>query len=245
MLQQPGEQVAAEVAALVSLEVVEDIRLEDVDARVDRVAEHLAPGGLLDEALHAPLVVGDHHAVLQGVVGASQDEGGERVVLGVVAQRLAEVDVGEGVAADEHEGVVEVLLDALHAPGRPQRGLFDRVDDLDAPLRAIAEVRDDLVGEVVEGHDDGLDAVPLEQLDDVLHHRLVAQPYHGLGSVEGERAQARAFSTSHDHSLHRILHPASPASLSRVSVSWRAFPVRDLPKGASACRRPTQRWASP
>ena len=46
-----GEHVAREVDDLALGDEVEDLGLEHVDAGVDGVGEHLAPGGLLEEPL--------------------------------------------------------------------------------------------------------------------------------------------------------------------------------------------------
>ena len=54
----------------------------------------------------------------------------------------------------------------------------------------------------------------LQQPHDVLHHRLVDERHHRLGSVRGERAQAGALAPGHDHGLHGGGTPASPHAAS-------------------------------
>ena len=56
-LDQLGEDVAGPVDHGPRFDQVEDLGLHDVDARVDGVAEDLAPGRLLEETLDAPLAV--------------------------------------------------------------------------------------------------------------------------------------------------------------------------------------------
>src|SRR5205823_10411869 len=51
LLEQLWEHLGREVDRLAAGDEVEDLRLEHVDAGVDRVAEDLAPAGLLEEAL--------------------------------------------------------------------------------------------------------------------------------------------------------------------------------------------------
>src|SRR5690606_29467708 len=71
------EQVAREVHVRPRRDPFERLRLEHVDARVDRVAEDLAPRGLLEEALDPPrLVVNDHDAERERVLHRGQRDAG-------------------------------------------------------------------------------------------------------------------------------------------------------------------------
>ena len=114
----------------------------------------------------------------------------------------AEVDVGEHVARDDEEPLVELVAGVQHRAGRPERGLLGRVDHAHAELGAVAEVRADRVGHEGDGDDDLAEAVLAQQEDDVLHHRPVGHRQHRLGLVGGERAQAGALTARHDHRLH-------------------------------------------
>ncbi|GAA2818894.1 hypothetical protein GCM10020220_003840 [Nonomuraea rubra] len=58
-LQEGGEHVGGPVDGLAGRDGVEDLGFHDVDAGVDGVGEDLAPGGFLQEALYAALVVHD------------------------------------------------------------------------------------------------------------------------------------------------------------------------------------------
>ena len=119
-----------------------------------------------------PVVVGDDDAELQRIVDMREDDGREAVFLAVVGDGFVEVDVGERVAADDEEGVVpEVLFGLLHAARRSERRIFHRIDDIDAPLGAIAEIAFDLIRQVVQRDYDVGDAVLLEQQHDMLHDR--------------------------------------------------------------------------
>ena len=44
----------------------------------------------------------------------------------------------------------------------------------------------------------------LQQRHDVLHHRPVGQGHHRLGRVGGQRPQAGALASGHDHGLHGV-----------------------------------------
>src|SRR5207253_2920450 len=67
-LEQEREELLREVVRPVGRHVPQDLRLEHVDAGVDRVREDLAPGGLLEEALDPAVVVGDDDPELERVV---------------------------------------------------------------------------------------------------------------------------------------------------------------------------------
>ena len=100
--------------------------------------------------------------------------------LAVERQSLVHIQVGQGVARDDDEGVVlQVLLGLFDAARRAQRRVFNGVDEVDAEFGPVAEVPFDLVGEVIEGDDDVGDAVALEQLNGVLHARLVEDRERG------------------------------------------------------------------
>ena len=68
--------------------------------------------------------------------------------------------------------------------------------------RAIAEIVLDGAGHVLDGDDDIGDAVLLEQVQDVLHHRRPTMGTIGLGRDDGERAQPRSLAACHDDSFH-------------------------------------------
>ena len=104
-----GEHVAREVDRLVPIDVVEDLRVEHVDAGVDGVAEDLTPRGLLEEPLDRAVVAGDDDAELERVLDVGEADGGHRLPLVVERDDLAEVDVGEDVAGDHEEALVEQL----------------------------------------------------------------------------------------------------------------------------------------
>ena len=103
----------------------QDLRLEDVDAGVDRVREDLAPRGLLEEALDAAVLVGDDDPELERVVDRLEADRDRGLLLAVEGDELAEVDVAERVAGDDEEGLVELLRRQPHGAGRAERRLLD------------------------------------------------------------------------------------------------------------------------
>src|SRR5439155_56353 len=64
-LEQEREEFLREVERPVDRDVAQHLGLEDVDARVDRVGEDLAPGRLLQETLDPAVGVGDDDPELE------------------------------------------------------------------------------------------------------------------------------------------------------------------------------------
>ena len=196
------EHVTGEVDDLSFGNEVEHTRLEHVDAGVDRVGEHLAPRGLLEEALDPSVVAGDHDAEVDRVVHPLQRDRRER---GAVAVRLddgGEIDVGDDVARDHEERLVELVHGVAHRTHGAERRVLGRVPHPHTELGAVAEVVADLVGEERDRDDDVVEAVVGEQPHDVPHHRHVRDREHRLRLVAGERAQAGAFAAGQDDRLH-------------------------------------------
>ena len=78
------------------------------------------------------VLAGDHDAELERVLHALQRQGRHGPAAAVEVHQRREVDVRQGVAGDDQEGLVEIVLAQLHAAGRPRRHLLDRVVQLDA-----------------------------------------------------------------------------------------------------------------
>ena len=113
--------------------------------------------------------------------------------------------------------VVELVGRVAHRTGGAERRVLGRVPHGDTEVGAVAEVVADLVGEERDGHHDLVEAVQREQVDDVLHHRLVGQGHHRLGRVAGERTQAGALTAGEDDGLHETL----PAAVGRPALAQR------------------------
>ena len=141
-LEQEREELLREVERPVVRDVTEHLGIEHIDPGVDRVGEDLAPGGLLEEALDAAVLVGDDDPELERVVDALQADRDERALLLVEADERAEVDVAERVARDDEERLVERVLGELDRAGGARRRLLDGVADRDAmALRRLRSSR--------------------------------------------------------------------------------------------------------
>ena len=160
--EQPWKKILAEVEHLAQAESLEDARLDDVDAGVDRVAEDLAPRRLLEKFRDLPIRIRDHDAVLERIGHVDERERDGGTALAVERNDLREVDVRERVARDDEERPFEVLVELPHRAARPKRRLFDAVAQAHADRAAVAVAVLDHRGEVLEGHERILDSVALE-----------------------------------------------------------------------------------
>ncbi len=201
-LEEEWEELLREVERPALGHVAQHLGIEHVDAGVDRVREDLAPGRLFEEALDAPVLVGDDDPELEWIVDALQADRHERLLLLMEAHERAEVDVAERVPGDDEEGLVERVLRKLDRSGRAHRGLLDGIADRDAMALPRAEVAADRLRHESKRDDDVVEAVLLQELDDVLHAGLADDRDHRLRLIRGERAQARAFAARHHDRLH-------------------------------------------
>ena len=141
LLQHHGEEILAEVERFVALEIAEDnLGIQHVDAGVDGVAEDFTPAGLFQELGDVALVVGDDDAVFERIGDMGEGERRHRLALGVKVDNLGEVEIGEGVAADDEKRLVQQFFGILDAARGAQRHFFARVGDVHAELSAVAEI---------------------------------------------------------------------------------------------------------
>ena len=212
--QQCREDVAGPVDRPAALDVAEDLRLHHVDPGVDRVAQHLAPGGFLQEALDPAVAVLHDNPEVDRVAHPGQAGRHQRSGRLVGQHELAQVDVGERVARDDQEGgVTQRVLGVRDRAGRPERRLLGRVAQVHAQLLAVPEVGPDQAGEELNGHDGLVEAVAPQQAQHVLHHWSVGHRQQGLGLVGGHRPQPGALAAGHHdgpHEVVRILRTTGP-----------------------------------
>ena len=128
-LEQPREELLREVERTVVGNVPKHPGVEDVDAGVDRVREHLAPRGLLQEALDAPVLSRDDDAEVERVVDCLERDRHGSFAFGVEAHQRRQVEVGERVARDDEERLVESFSQQAAPTRRPHRRRLQRVVD--------------------------------------------------------------------------------------------------------------------
>ena len=89
-------------------------------------------------------------------------------------------------------------------PAVPIGRLLDGVADRDALALPRSEVAADRLRHEGQRDDDVVEAVLLQELDDVLHARLADDGHHRLGLVRGQWAEARALAARHHDRLHLL-----------------------------------------
>ncbi len=145
-----------------------------------------------------PVGVVQHHAVLARVGDLFDGQRRDPPRSAVARDERAQVDVGERVAGDDQEGIVaEELAAGAHAAGGTQQLLLVAIG------QALAEVLADRVGEVVQVGDHLIEAVAVEQVEDVRHHGPVEHRHHRFGDLVRQGAQAGAETRREDHRSHR------------------------------------------
>ena len=74
LLQHVGKQVLAEIKRLIFLKVGKNLWMENVDTRIDCVAEHLSPAWLLQKLGDMTIFVGNNYPILQRIMHMCQEE---------------------------------------------------------------------------------------------------------------------------------------------------------------------------
>ena len=139
-LEQQREELLREVVRPVGRDVLEHLRLEHVDAGVDRVREDLAPGRLLEEALDPAVLVGDDDPELERVLDRLQADRHGGAALAVERRRSAPRSMSQSASPEMTRKVSSSLpRGEPHRAGRAERRLLDRV--LDRSARATRRRR--------------------------------------------------------------------------------------------------------
>src|SRR5919108_244687 len=238
-LEQEREELLREVVRPVGRHVAHDLRLEYVDARVDRVREDLPPRRLLEEALDAPVVVGDDDPELERIVDRLQPDRDSGALLAVEVDEPAQVDVAERVARDDEERVVEAVAREGHGAGGAERRLLDGVLDREPERLAVAEVAPDLLRQEGDGDDHVLEPMRSDELEDVLHARLADDRHHRLRLVRGQRPEARALAAGHDDGLHVCTSRRALSRYPPSEAAATATPDQKIQSGQSVPSRVT------
>jgi hypothetical protein len=115
-----------------------------------------------------------------------------------------EIEVGEDVAVEDDCWFANQLFGELVSARRAHRLRLNRVLDLHAMLRAIADELFDLVRLVGERERDVGDTGVAQRVDLVEQKRAIADGDDGLGRVNRERAEPCAFAACENECLHVI-----------------------------------------
>ncbi len=174
-----------------------------------RAALQLVGGRLLDKLLHRVLRSEPHEPVGSGVLDRYERDRRPRPGALVLGELGGEVEVGEHVAVEQQEALVEHRLGELQRPRRAARvGLLDEAQ-ADPEPRAVAQHVAHRGGEEAAGHDHVLDAVRAQPFDHVHDERPVHERHERLGHGGGQRAQTGALAADEDHGLHYDRSPCA------------------------------------
>src|SRR5690242_15608073 len=139
-----------------------------------------------------------------------QGQGRHRLPVGMELDDLAEVEVGQGIAADDQKWLIEHIFGILHAARGAKWNLFTGVVDMHTNLRPVAKIVFDGAGHVLHGDNDVGDSMALEQIEDMLHDRATHNWHHRFRTRDGQWSQSRALAASHHYSFHNTGPPSSP-----------------------------------
>ncbi len=182
LLHQLREDITGPVDGHISLDILEDLGLHDVNTGVHGVGENLAPGRLLKETLDLALFVDDGDSEFQGIRHPRQTDGDEGTLLLVETDQIAEVEVGQGIAGDHKEGIVlQRLFGVLDASGGTEWLLLVGIAELHSELLAVTEVVLDQRSQELDSNDGLVEPMPFEQPKNVLHDRPVGHRQERLG----------------------------------------------------------------
>jgi hypothetical protein len=121
----------------------------------------------------------------------------------VLLDLRGQVDVGQHVAVEHQEALVQERLGVLERAGGPARlRLLDEAQP-DAELLAVAQDVADARGQEPAAEDHVVDAVAPEPLEHVDDERAVDERDHRLGHGGGQRPQPGSLAAHEDHSLHQ------------------------------------------
>ncbi len=158
--------------------------------------------GLLEELGDRAVVVVADEAEGRGVLDRIEAERGAGAAGDVLVHQRGQVEVGERVAVEREEAILEQVLGELdRARGAAGLGLLDVAQSRPAG-DLVAERGPELVGQEAARHHDLLHPVPRHPVDHVAQERPVDQWDDRLREGEGDRAQAGAVPPDEDQRLH-------------------------------------------
>jgi len=214
-LQESGEELGGKVVGGTVGDEVQYGRFEHVDAGVHPVRADGAPVRFFEELGDAAVFVANDCAVFERVGNGIDGDGGESADGEMVLDGGLKVEVGEGVAADDEEGVVEMGGGVFDTASGAERHLLDDIGDIETEGAAVTVEVLDHGGQILEGDDDLGNAVVFEQLKNMTEDRLVDKRDHRLGAPNRQGTQAGAFTAGHDYGFHSLC----PVTVGQWSVA--------------------------
>ena len=155
--------------------------------------------GLLEKGEHLAVLAASHEAIGGGVVDRMQAESGTGAAPRVSVEQGGQVEVGEDVAVQREEAIVELGAERVGGVAdrarRAQRARLGDVADPGATVVLVPQRLAQHVGQEAAGEHHLPHPVPGQPLDHVGEERPVDQRQGGLGHGLGERPQPRPFTS--------------------------------------------------
>ena len=152
-LDERRKEAALDRPGRVLRDAIERIRLEDVDAGVDRIARDLVFAGLLEEPLDVAVAVRFHQPVGPRVLDRREDDRRLGLSLAVQREHRREIHVGQHVAVEDHDRFGERVAGVAHGARRAERLRLDDVAQLEAEPVTVPENLLDTAGLIVQAED--------------------------------------------------------------------------------------------
>jgi len=109
-----------------------------------------------------------------------------------ITHRL-EVDLTEGVAVDDEEGIGRHQIERVAWPARrSEQRVFPRIADLHAKLGSVSEDRGDRLRPMMQVDDNLADALRVQPGEDVLDERALTERHNGFRDQTGDGIEAGA-----------------------------------------------------
>ncbi|CAI8439394.1 MAG: Uncharacterised protein [Cyanobium sp. ARS6] len=197
--------------------MLENLRLEQIDACIDGVAEGFVHLRLFLEGLNPTLVVADDDSVAAHLIlgDALGDQAGESAFLSVASDRFTEIEVDQCIPAQHHKSVVEErleILDFLQSASGTESvtdefpildSPFEAVGDFNTKALAVPEIVFDLFSQVRDVDHHLCETMLSEQFQQKLHHRLLQDRNHWFRDHMRDRLNPCSLARGQDHRLHR------------------------------------------
>src|SRR5574337_671156 len=114
---QSWKQIATEVELFSGWDQFEYLGFENIDTGVDGIADDLAPRRLFQKVRDAAVRSRDDDAILKRVFDSGQHHRGQGSATFVGLYCAGEIEIGQDVAADDQERIVQEGCRVLDRPG--------------------------------------------------------------------------------------------------------------------------------
>ena len=204
-LHQGWKKVFGKIVVGLLWDILQDLRFQDIDTRIDRIAEHLAPARFFQEFFDSSTAVGDNNPKIQRILHRGKGNAQFCLFFVMVINNCIKVEIGHQIAADNNKVfVLEVLFRIFDRTGSTVIVIGDNIVDSHAQFFAVLKIIPDHVGHKVKQYHKLFDTYRLEASDNVLHHRFVDNRQHRLGHRVCQRLDSGSESSCHYDGFHLL-----------------------------------------